>query len=52
NGPESLARISMVANDFAFDEGGWTCGKDGQGVPVSLGLPTVLVSKVVVGGAA
>ena len=52
NGPESLERISMVANDFAMDEGGWTCGKDGQGVPVSLGLPTVLVSKVVVGGAA
>ncbi len=52
NGPESLARISMVANDFAFDEGGWTCGKDGQGVPVSLGLPTVLVSRVVVGGVA
>ena len=50
NGPESLARISMVADDFALDEGGWTCGKDGQSVPVSLGLPTVLVSSIVVGG--
>lgn len=52
NGPESLARITMVADDFAMDEGGWTCGKDGQSVPVSLGLPTVLVSGIVVGGSA
>jgi TldD protein len=52
NGPESLARINMVADDFAIDEGGWTCGKDGQSVPVSLGLPTVLVSAITVGGSA
>lgn len=50
NGPESLSQISMVADDFAMDGGGWTCGKDGQGVPVSLGLPTVLVDQMTVGG--
>jgi TldD protein len=50
NGSESLSRITMVGNDFEMDEGGWTCGKDGQSVPVSLGLPTVLVSSVTVGG--
>ena len=50
NGPESLRRITMAANDTKLDTGGWTCGKDGQGVPVSQGLPTVLVSKMTVGG--
>ncbi|MEL6190264.1 MAG: metallopeptidase TldD-related protein, partial [Myxococcota bacterium] len=50
NGPESLSRISLVGNDFKMDESGWTCGKDGQGVPVSLGLPTILVDGIVVGG--
>jgi TldD protein len=50
NGPESLKRITMAANDSKLDTGGWTCGKDGQGVPVSQGLPTVLVSKMTVGG--
>ncbi|HEU0032172.1 MAG TPA: TldD/PmbA family protein [Kofleriaceae bacterium] len=50
NGPESLSRITMAANDSKLDTGGWTCGKDGQGVPVSQGLPTVLVSKMTVGG--
>lgn len=46
NGPETLQRISMVANDFQFDSGGWTCGKNGQSVPVSQGMPSVLVSKM------
>ncbi|HTM18902.1 MAG TPA: metallopeptidase TldD-related protein [Kofleriaceae bacterium] len=50
NGPEALRRVTMAANDFKLDTGGWTCGKDGQGVPVSQGLPTVLVSKMTVGG--
>ena len=52
NGPESLSRITMVGNDLKMDESGWTCGKAGQRVPVSLGLPTVLVSAITVGGKA
>lgn len=50
NGPEVLGRITMVANDMKMAEGGWTCGKNGQGVPVSMGLPSVLVSAITVGG--
>ncbi len=50
NGPESLKRIAMVANDARLDTGGWTCGKNGQSVPVSQGIPTVLVSNMTVGG--
>ena len=50
NGPESLQRITMVADDARLDTGGWTCGKNGQSVPVSQGIPTVLVSKMTVGG--
>ncbi len=50
NGPDSLSKITMVANDLAIDTGGWTCGKDGQSVPVSQGMPTTLVSKMTVGG--
>lgn len=50
NGPEALQRITMVANDARLDTGGWTCGKNGQRVPVSQGIPTVLVSNMTVGG--
>lgn len=50
NGPEALRNVTMAANDSTLDVGGWTCGKDGQSVPVSQGLPTVLVSKLTVGG--
>ena len=50
NGPEVLSRVTMVANDMEMAEGGWTCGKSGQSVPVSMGLPSVLVSSITVGG--
>ncbi|QDU86297.1 protease TldD [Planctomycetes bacterium Pla163] len=50
NGPEALSRITMVANDSKLDTGGWTCGKAGQSVPVSQGMPTSLVSSLTVGG--
>ena len=50
NGPQVLEAIEKVGNDLKIDEGGWTCGKDGQGVPVSQGMPTVLVGKLSVGG--
>ncbi|WP_372934432.1 TldD/PmbA family protein [Mariniphaga sediminis] len=50
NGPQALADITMVANDYRIDNGTWTCGKDGQSVPVTCGLPTVLVKKLTVGG--
>jgi TldD protein len=50
NGPQALADITMVADDQKIDHGTWTCGKDGQGVPVSMGLPTVKIKKLTVGG--
>lgn len=50
NGPDSLSKVTMVGRDAELDRGTWTCGKDGQGVPVGLGLPTVLVSSITVGG--
>jgi TldD protein len=50
NGPEVLKKVIMVADDLEMTEGGWTCGKDSQGVPVGMGLPTVKVSSITVGG--
>ncbi|MBU0515988.1 MAG: TldD/PmbA family protein [Proteobacteria bacterium] len=50
NGPEVLSRITMVGNDRAMSRSWWTCGKGGQGVAVSLGMPTALVSSINVGG--
>jgi TldD protein len=50
NGPQALADIVMVADDLKISEGTWTCGKDGQGAPVSMGLPTVKIKKLTVGG--
>ena len=50
NGPDVLKKVVMVGNDLEFTEGGWDCGKAGQSVPVSMGLPTVKVSSITVGG--
>lgn len=50
NGPDTLSKITMVANDQIIDDGTWTCGKSGQSIPVSLGMPSVLVSSITVGG--
>jgi TldD protein len=50
NGPEALKRISMVGNDPALDKGVGICGKDGQSVPVCVGMPTVRIDGVTVGG--
>ena len=50
NGPAALEQVDMVGNDLVLDEGGWTCGKDGQGVPVSQGQPTCRVAALTVGG--
>jgi TldD protein len=50
NGPQALADIVMVADDGKLSEGSWTCGKDGQGSPVSMGLPTLKIKKLTVGG--
>ncbi|MHC4754499.1 MAG: TldD/PmbA family protein [Planctomycetota bacterium] len=50
DGPDVLKNIVMVADDLKIEQGGGTCGKDGQRAPVSFGLPTVKVSKITVGG--
>jgi len=50
NGPEVLQLVDMVGDDLEIDPGRWTCGKAGQGVPVSQGLPTIRVSRITVGG--
>lgn len=50
NGPDVMTKVSMVGNDLAFTDGGWTCGKNGQMVPVGMGTPTVKVAEITVGG--
>jgi hypothetical protein len=50
NGPKVLEKVDMVADDLVIDEGGWTCGKNGQSMPVSQGIPTVRVASITVGG--
>ena len=52
NGPTDLNRISMVGNDLALDSGIGTCGKNGQGVPVGVGQPTLRMDQITVGGTA
>jgi TldD protein len=50
NGPEVLRQVTMVGHDFKLSEGTWTCGKDGQSVPVGVGTPTVKIARITVGG--
>jgi len=50
NGPEILTQVSMVGHDLKLDEGIGTCGKDGQSVPVGVGLPTIRIDEITVGG--
>ena len=52
NGPESLQYVSMVGNNLALDQGVGTCGKEGQSVPVGVGIPTVKIDRMTVGGTA
>ncbi len=49
NGPQTLADIKAVADNLRIDPSLWMCGKEGQGCPVSCGMPSVLVSKLTVG---
>ncbi|MBI5855006.1 MAG: metalloprotease TldD [Nitrospirae bacterium] len=50
NGPDILTKVSMVGHDLTLDEGIGTCGKDGQSVPVGVGLPTIRIDEITVGG--
>jgi TldD protein len=50
NGPDALTRVSMIGNDLALDTGIGTCGKNGQGVPVGVGQPTLRLDRITVGG--
>ena len=50
NGPEALKYVSMVGNDLKLDEGVGICGKEGQSVPVGVGIPTVKIDRMTVGG--
>jgi TldD protein len=50
NGPDVLRRVSMLGNDVEVSDGVWTCGKDGQSVPVGVGCPTIKIEAITVGG--
>jgi TldD protein len=50
NGPEALKYVSMVGNDLRLDEGMGSCGKEGQSVPVGVGIPTIKIDRMTVGG--
>jgi TldD protein len=50
NGPDVLTKVNMVGRDFELSDGIWTCGKDGQSVPVGVGTPTVKIAAITVGG--
>lgn len=50
NGPEVLRKVVMLGSDFERSDGIWTCGKEGQSVPVGVGTPTIKISEITVGG--
>jgi TldD protein len=50
NGPDVLRKVTMLGHDFKLSDGTWTCGKDGQSVPVGIGTPTLKISEITVGG--
>jgi TldD protein len=50
NGPDVLNKVSMLGTDVEVSDGIWTCGKDGQSVPVGVGCPTVKIDEITVGG--
>ncbi|HYL93248.1 MAG TPA: metalloprotease TldD [Alphaproteobacteria bacterium] len=52
NGPDALTKVSMVGHDLKLDEGVGTCGKEGQSVPVGVGIPTIKIDRITVGGTA
>lgn len=50
NGPEVMRKVTMLGNDMRISDGIWTCGKDGQSVPVGVGCPTIKIGAMTVGG--
>jgi TldD protein len=50
DGPSALTRVTMIGDDFAFDPGIGVCGKNGQGVPVGVGQPSLKITGLTVGG--
>jgi TldD protein len=50
NGPDVLRQVTMLGNDVEVSDGVWTCGKDGQSVPVGVGCPTIKIAAITVGG--
>ncbi len=50
NGPDVLREVTMLGNDVEVSDGIWTCGKDGQSVPVGVGCPTIKIERITVGG--
>jgi TldD protein len=50
NGPDVLRKVDMLGSDYELSDGIWTCGKDGQSVPVGVGTPSLRIAKITVGG--
>jgi TldD protein len=50
DGPSALTRVTMIGDDFSFDPGIGVCGKNGQGVPVGVGQPSLKITGLTVGG--